>query len=183
MKKIKYLLILMFSLFTLVACTDGLGSNKNTIDDVVFESVKVDFDGESHSIFVQNLPQGIVVVYEGNDVVVPGTHTVIAKLYDAENKFLKELSATITILNKEVPEELKSVVFEDISVEFDGKKYSIEVQNLPEGYLVAYEGNNVSEVGTHTVTATIRNSKYEVVYVFTATIKISGKTTVELPLV
>ena len=37
--------------------------------------------------------------YVGNGVKEVGTHTVVAKLYDGDNILLKELTATITVIN------------------------------------------------------------------------------------
>lgn len=55
--------------------------------------------------------------------------------------------------------DVSGVVFEDATFEYqEGQFYYIEVENLPNGATVVYLGNGVSEVGTHTVTAVIRDS-------------------------
>ncbi len=49
--------------------------------------------------------------------------------------------------------DLDAITFEDVQFEYDGGEKSIEAKNIPEGITVTYEGNGVSDVGTHTVTA------------------------------
>ena len=180
-RKILYLLVVL-SIFTLFGCS-VVGNQEDLLKDVVFENAEIEFDGDAHSIYVENLPDGINVSYEGNNVSDLGVHTVIAKLYDGEENLLKELSATITIVLKVTPEELGEATFDSVEVDYDGKAHSIYVENLPEGYVVSYVGNGVTEVGVYTVVAKVRNENLEVVYVFTATITIYESTIVELPLV
>lgn len=56
------------------------------------------------------------------------------------------------------------VTFNNLIVAYDGKSHRIEVQgNLPSNTTVVYEGNEQSEVGNHTVTATFSVDGYEVV--------------------
>ena len=79
----------------------------NSIDlsKLVFESLKVNFDGNTHSIYALNIPENVTVEYVGNGVSEEGSHTVIAKFYYNE-KLIKEITATITIVknpNVELP--------------------------------------------------------------------------------
>ena len=93
--------------------------------------------------------------------------------------------ATITIEKKDIEDntDFTNVVFEGITVLYDGNSHSIYVANLSEDYTVTYEGNGVKEVGTHTVIAKIFDKDNNLVYELTATIKIVESTDVELPLV
>ena len=49
--------------------------------------------------------------------------------------------------------DMSKVVFEDLTVEYDGQPHSVLATNLPEGVSASYENNNQTEIGTYTVTA------------------------------
>jgi hypothetical protein len=113
-----------------------------------------------------------------------GTHTVTAKFYK-ENVRIHEMTATITIEKKDIEDntDFTNVVFEGITVLYDGNSHSIYVTNLSNDYTVNYEGNGVKEVGTHTVTAKIFDKDNNLVHELSAKIIITQSTDVELPLV
>lgn len=195
MKKLLYLLLIVFSLSFLIGCepqeddkTTG-GDVLTNVDDVdftnvKFESITVTYDGLAHSIYVENLPEGVSVAYSGNNVKEVGTHTVTAKFYK-DNVRVHEMTATITILEKEIDDtiDFTSVVFEGITVLYDGNSHSIYVVNLSDDYTVTYEGNGVKEIGNYTVVAKIFDKDNNLVHELTATIAIVESTDVELPLV
>ena len=78
--------------------------------------------------------------------------------------------------------DLSNISFESLIVNYDSKKHSIYVVNLPEMLTVNYIGNEVSEIGTHTVVAKIYYGN-ELLKELTATITITKNSNVELPLV
>ena len=195
MKKILYLLLVVFSLSFLIGCepqeddkTSGgdVLTNIGGIDfsNVKFESITVTYDGLTHSILVENLPEGVSVAYSGNNVSDVGTHTVTAKFYK-DNVRIHEMIATITIEKKDIEDntDFTNVVFEGITVLYDGNSHSIYVANLSEDYTVTYEGNGVKEVGTYIVVAKIFDKENNLVHEITAKIIIVESTDVELPLV
>ena len=49
--------------------------------------------------------------------------------------------------------DMSGVVFDGLSVEYDGLPHSVFAANLPEGISVSYENNDQTEIGTYTVTA------------------------------
>ena len=159
--------------------------DKTDFSTVVFEGIKVSYDGKSHSIYVENLSDDYTVTYEGNGVKEVGTHTVIAKIFDKDNNLVHEMTAVITIEKNDIEDntDFTSVVFEGITVLYDGKSHSIYVVNLSDDYTVTYEGNGVKEVGTHTVIAKIFDNDNNLVHELTAIIKIVESSNVELPLV
>lgn len=55
-----------------------------------------------------------------------------------------------------VEELIKDVVMEDLTVDYDGQKHSITATNVPEGVEVTYKGNDVSNPGEYTITATFK---------------------------
>lgn len=195
MKKLLYILLVVFSLSFLIGCepqeddkTSGgdVLTNIGGIDfsNVKFESITVTYDGLTHSILVENLPEGVSVAYSGNNVSDVGTHTVTAKFYK-DNVRIHEMIATITIEKKDIEDntDFTNVVFEGITVLYDGNSHSIYVANLSEDYTVTYEGNGVKEVGTYIVVAKIFDKENNLVHEITAKIIIVESTDVELPLV
>ena len=79
--------------------------------------------------------------------------------------------------------DFTSVVFEGITVLYDGNSHSIFVANLSDDFTVSYEGNGVKEVGTHTVIAKRFDKDNNLVHELSAKIIITQSTDVELPLV
>ena len=55
--------------------------------------------------------------------------------------------------NKKKDYDMSGVVFEDLTVEYDGKPHSIFATGLPEGVTASYENNDQTEIGTYEVTA------------------------------
>lgn len=68
--------------------------------------------------------------------------------------------------------DLSTIVFEDTTVEYDGKPHSILVENLPDGLKVEYDGNEKVEIGEYTVKATIKYSTGETCTTLSAILKI-----------
>ena len=150
MKKLLYLLLVVFSLSFLIGC-EPQEDDKTTGGDVLtevegvdfsnvkFESITVTYDGLTHSIYVENLPEGVSVAYYGNNVSDVGTHTVTAKFYK-DNVRIHEMIATITIEKKDIEDntDFTNVVFEGITVLYDGNSHSIFVANLSDDYTVSY---------------------------------------------
>ena len=207
MKKVLYLLLVVLSLAVLAGCGDENGENNPEdivtlptevpsqvdLSKIKLENVTFEYDGNQHSIEVSNLPSGYTVSYIGNDVATIGTHTVMAFISNEKNEIVLTLTATITIVETgsipTVPptptqpsDNLDDVEFVNKTFIYDGKEKSITVLNLPQGYEVSYQGNGVSEVGKHLVTATITKDGVEVL-ILQAYITITQQSDVELPLV
>ena len=196
MKKIIYLLLILLTMIFVTSCNDdnktnippivdpGNGGETIDLSGVVFEGIEVTYDGKTYSIEVSNLPEGLNVSYVGNGVSEVGTHEVKAIIQDKEKNILKELTATIIIKAKEEQTvDLSGVKFEDETFTYDGETHSIYISNLPKGLEVEYEGNEATEVGTHTVKAKIYDEKGNFLKELAATLKIINKHDVELPLV
>ena len=69
----------------------------------------------------------------------------------------------LLLISKDIKTQLGTLTgisFSDKTFTYDGTPKSIEVTNLPQGATVTYVGNGVSEVGVHTVTATIKKANY-----------------------
>ncbi len=120
---------------------------------VMFEDLKVVYDGEAHSIFIKGeLPDGVSVSYEGNGMTNVGEYTVTAHFTgDSENyQEIPDKTAKLTIEQAAV----EGITFDGETVPYDGEAHSIFIKGeLPDGVSVSYEGNGMTNVGEYTVIA------------------------------
>ena len=118
----------------------------------------VDYNGAVHSILLDaTLPEGVTVEYVGNGQTAAGSYTVTAKLY-YKGIYLegKDLSANLVINKKSLESAIYELAFNSTTVVYDGEEHSIFISgNLPDVVSVSYDGNGVSALGTHPVTATL----------------------------
>lgn len=140
--------------------------------EVTFNGDTVTYDGKSHSISVSEatLPKAIKVTYEGNEQVNANEegYTITAKFswdesdqnyefYSTNYELPNNLTAKLII--KKADYDLTDVLFEDVTVTYDGEEHKVEVTGLPEGLSVSYDvSNTLTNVGSVTVTATLSNS-------------------------
>ena len=153
---------------------------------VVFADDKVEYDGNAHSLTATNVPTGVTPQYEGNNKVEVGIYTVTCKLYDANNKLLATLHATLEIIEKEVetdPNDVSKVIFANKTVTYNGESHSITALNVPSTVRPEYEGNDKVEVGTYTITCKLYSTEGQLLATLTATLKINDPVDVQLPLV
>ena len=148
-----------------------------------------DYDGQAHGIEISgDLPDGVTAEYNYacaengyNSTEKPvnaGEYLVTVSFTHSNadyNEITLTLTATLTI-NKIAYPGADKIVFADKTVTFGGE-YSIEAENVPEGVTVTYEGNNVSALGEHTVTAKFTHSdpNYNKIADKTATLTITDK--------
>ena len=183
MKKILLLILLVFSMFGLASCNEEAQNEPPVIVDltsVVFKNVKHTYDGNPVSVYVENLPENLTVEYVGNGVIEVGNYEVKAIIKDSKGNKVATFFAEITIVS---PVDVSGVKFEGTEYVYDGESVSIFVSDLPDGVTVEYSGNGVSEIGTHEVTATIKDKDGKVLIVLKANIVIVKASDVELPLV
>ena len=135
--------------------TEPSPSQKKVYDmsKVVFADLTVTYDGLPHSITATNLPEGVTATYENNNKTEVGTYIVTAHFTgDSKNyELISDKTATLTITKATY--DMSSVVFNDLTVTYDGQPYSITASNLPEGVQVTYQGNSQVNAGTYTITA------------------------------
>ena len=167
---------------------NGDGDDEQPIDVsmVVFADDKVEYDGNAHSLTATNVPTGVTPQYEGNNKVEVGIYTVTCKLYDANNRLLATLHATLEIIEKEVetdPNDVSKVIFANKTVTYNGESHSITALNVPSTVRAEYEGNDKVEVGTYTITCKLYSTEGQLLATLTATLKINDPVDVQLPLV
>ena len=83
MQKVKRIFLgcflILLSMLLLVAC--GTKITEEDLRNLVFNDITVSYDGEVHSIYVENIyeDKGVVITYSGNDTAkAPGKYTVTA---------------------------------------------------------------------------------------------------------
>lgn len=86
-RKIKLLLLIIiavFSMITITACANDDNNNveitQEYLEGLKFEGKTVNYDGGKHSIFIENVPEGVDVKYIGNGQTFPGEYNLKAIL-------------------------------------------------------------------------------------------------------
>ena len=169
MKKILSIFLCLFALFLVVGCDKE--EKEYDLSQLVFEDATYDYDGKAHSVYVQNLPDGLQVEYEGNSQKEVGSYTVKATIKYGSGEKLTTLTAKMTI---RVGFDLSDVTFVDKEFAYDGKAHSIEVENLPDGITVEYKNNGQTKPGRYVVKATLLDENGNVVKYLAARIIITG---------
>ena len=127
-KKIIMLVVLLFSSFVLVSCTEKI--TEETLQNLKFEDVTFEYDGELHSIFVENTyeEQGVTIKYKNNKKSIPGEYVVKATITFEELKVEKEAKMTITKKKSVLSAEEKQTFYMNDGVDF---KYELNNDDQP----------------------------------------------------
>lgn len=166
--------------FDTITLSATLTIDKATYDmsKVVFADKSVTYDGATHSLEATNLPDGVTVMYIGNNQTNVGKYNVVAIFSgDSVNyNAIANMSATLTITKATY--DMSQVVFTGKSVTYDGNVHSLEATNLPDGVSVTYIGNNQTNVGTYTVLAVFSgdSANYNAIANMSATLTIVQST-------
>ena len=178
----KKIFLLCFVPFLLASCgtannTNASNSSSSTVvtpsdfEDVYFDDLSVVYDGSSHILNeVRGAPEGTQITYTGREAHTNvGTYTATALLSkDGYNN--KTLTATLTISKA----SFENITFESASFDYDGLAHSIYVSVAPSFATVTYSNNGKIEIGSYTVTATIKADNYNTT-TKTAILSIVGK--------
>ncbi|MBO5224339.1 MAG: carbohydrate-binding domain-containing protein [Clostridia bacterium] len=134
---------------------------------VSLSGAKVYYDGNKHSLSVEGAPVGASITYTYNGenvdgVTEVGVYVVVARI-SAEGYKDKTLTAMIEIATLL---EMKSLVLEGKTVEYNGAKHSLSVAGAPSGASITYTYNGenvdgVTEVGTYVVVAKVTAEGYK----------------------
>lgn len=128
---------------------------KKTFTGITFSDLTVDYDGKSHSIYVEGKPEEASVSYAGNNKTNPGVYNVTAKVTQRGYVDLN-LQAKLTIK----PLDFSDLKFESKVFEYDGKAHKIEVENLPTGAAVTYTNNEKIQIGVYNAKAVVSKTGY-----------------------
>lgn len=131
---------------------------KGDLEDVTLEDKTVTYDGTIHSLEVRgNLPAGVVAEYTNNGQTDAGVYKVTVDFYDDEG-YYNSLTATLTILKAVY--DLSAISFTNESYDYDGTEHVLEVRGiLPEGVIVRYSNNRLTNAGSLVVTAIFAGDK------------------------
>ena len=100
MKKIIVILFAIISMFALTSCS----VDDAQVENIVFESQTVAYDGKSHSLCVENLPDGYTVEYSLTDAIEVGVYYIDARVYNSKGDMVVIKSATLTIMERTIIE-------------------------------------------------------------------------------
>ena len=127
-KKIIMLVVLLFTSFVLVSCTEKI--TEETLQNLKFEDVTFEYDGELHSIFVENTyeEQGVTIKYKNNKKSIPGEYVVKATITFEELKVEKEAKMTITKKKSVLSAEAEQTFYMNDGVDF---KYELNNDDQP----------------------------------------------------
>ena len=116
MQKIKRIFLSCFlvllSMLLLVAC--GTKITEEDLRNLVFNDITVSYDGEVHSIYVENIyeDKGVVITYSGNDTAKsPGKYTVTALISYEDIKISKFAFITIEKMESVLTAPSEQVVY------------------------------------------------------------------------
>ena len=175
-RKILFLFLLIFAFFSLVittACNDETKDDptadtsgaitKETLEALVFEDASFEYDGQAHSIEVQNVPEGVEVSYRNNGKTNPGEYTVTA-IITYEDLFVKK-TAKISISYRE---SVITAASEQVMFIYGNKdlmpNYTINNKEQEVELVVYKDGKKVDKIellnpGTYEIEITAKASK------------------------
>ena len=176
-KNILFTILCLTLVFFLVSCK-GSNSNQylNKFENIVFENKEFIYDGNTHSIYVSNVPEFATVRYEGNEQKEIGDYIVVA-IIEADNYEKYTISAKMSIIAPKY--HFENILFDDQEIVYDGDIHSLYLTGeLPEGAKVTYRDvnnnsnkNEYREIGEYYIEAKIECEFYETLYLY-ATLKI-----------
>ncbi len=134
-----------------------------TIDKATYDMSKVSYintaiyDGQSHTILVNGLPDGVTATVEEKTCIDVGEYPLnIHFKGDSTNyELIDDQTVTLTIQKS----DLTGISFESATYTYDGTAKSLAITGtLPDGVSVSYENNNQTNAGEYTVTAKFTTS-------------------------
>ena len=126
------------------------------MSDITFADGNFTYDREAHSIEIAGtLPDGVSVSYDVSYKVNAGEYTVTSTFTgdSANYNAIPDMTAKLTIAKADY--DMSDITFEDGSFTYDGQAHSLVISGtLPTGVSVTYAGNDKTNAGEYTVTAT-----------------------------
>ena len=160
-KRLVMLVVLLFCSFVLASC--GSKITAETLENLKFESATVEYDGEAHSILVENIyeDKGVTVQYTNNKKIAPGNYVVKAKI--SYKNIVVDKEATLTIEKKTSVLSAENVqtfyMTDDINVAFnlDNDKQTVSFKNE---LGVFVDANSIKRPGTYNLELFAQETKY-----------------------
>ena len=160
-KRLVMLVVLLFCSLILVSCGDKI--TVETLENLKFEGATVEYTGDAHSIFVENIyeDKGVTVQYTNNNKIAPGNYVVKAKISYKEIVVSKE--ATLTIVKKTTTlsaEPVQTFYMTDeinLSYNIDNKDQKLSVKNELGVYV---DASTIKRPGTYNLELFAQETKY-----------------------
>ena len=120
------------------------------------ENREFSYDGETKSISLTGLPEGLVPEYEGSSATVAGEYTARAGFTYDERNYKKPEVATCHWVIGRTPVDISTVNWDyDEAFTYDGTEKTVAARNIPEGTTVRYNNCKASQAGTYVAAAEI----------------------------
>ena len=156
MKKILAIVLIVVSACCLFACGGGQPATPS-FTNIVFNDVTIDYDGNEHTIVATGIPADASVTYTNEGpFVLPGKYDIGVKV-EKEGYLTYEDTATLTINAL----TFTNVVFNDLTIDYDGKEHTIVATGVPAGASVTYTNEGpYTNAGEYTISVSVSAQGY-----------------------
>lgn len=140
------------------------------LKDVIFESKTISYDGQPHTIFATNVPEGVKVEYLNNTGTDVGTYNAIAHFTSKDGRIIyKDKYATLTITDdgKNSTLDFSNLTMDNVSAKYDGTKHTARLKDaslIPAGFVARYSNNEQINAGKYVAKCEIVNRKTNAVH-------------------
>lgn len=150
--------------------SSSFNSDDYDLKEVIFESKTVSYDGQPHTIFATNVPDGIKVDYFNNTGTDVGTYNAIARFTSKDGRIIyKEKYATLTVTddgkNSEV--DFSKLSMDNVTAKYDGSRHSVKLKDaslIPYGFVARYSNNDQINAGKYVARCDIVNRKTNAIH-------------------
>ena len=153
----------VLAMLLLVACGNKI--TEEDLQNLVFNDATFAYDGEIHSIYVENTyeEQGVEITYIGNsDAKLPGKYTVTAIIQYEEFKVQKRAVITITKMESVLTADTEQIVY--LSNSLVNVEYSLnndkQTVTIVDENKKAVENTEYSKVGTYKLELYAKGNTY-----------------------
>ncbi|NCA66780.1 MAG: hypothetical protein EOM87_01805 [Clostridia bacterium] len=120
------------------------------LSEISFTSASFVYDGEPHSIYLDGVPENMLVEYDNNEKTAAGEYAVTATILQynelSEKCELAAISAVLTI--ETIDCDMSGVTFANAEYAANGTLFEVSVAGtLPEGVTVTYSNNHSAFAG------------------------------------
>ena len=125
-------------------------------DTVQFTNKEVVYDGETHSLYAANVPDGVKVSYSEKELSSPGEHIVEATFYDPKGRKIGSKTA-ILFINDEFDISFKFYYGDNLLSEktlpahYGEDLISIADEYVPDGYIIANDNLEWAVIGDQNI--------------------------------
>ncbi len=128
---------------------------------IVFEDVSYDHDGTIKSIVATGIPTGATATYTNNTATDVGEYTAeVTVTQEGYNTYTATAILTIVASGDSSLPYFTTIVFDDVSYDYDGSEKSVLATGIPTGADVSYTGNTGTNAGTYNASVSITQDGY-----------------------